>query len=428
VTTEVYRPAMAETAPLNARLPWWQRLRAHPRLQPWFARAPEVAQFALRRARELKLAQVAGSLTFTSVLALVPLLAVVAAVFATFPMFADFRVALEKNLIRELLPEAYAGTLLRNLNSFAAKAGQLTALGLAGLLVTSMMMIATVDQVLNEMWYVRRHRPLLQRVLVYWALVTIGPVLVGASLATTSYLLSMTAGVARQLPALLRAALDYLPVVISTLGYAALYVVVPNTRVRWRDALIGGFLAATAGEIVKEGFASYIRTGSVASIYGAFAVVPLFLTWVYLAWLVVLLGASVTAALPALRGTRFTDLDRAGDDFFTAAALLRRLYRARGGPQAEQSTETLAQATRTALSTVEKLLQVLEQLGYVRPLAGESAGRWRFIGNDEQLTLRPLFERLVLDPADTLALPNDAEGWVGARALDRIDLPLKALG
>ena len=141
-----------------------------------------------------------------------------------------------------------------------------------------------------------------------------------------------------------------------------------------------------------------------------------------------LLAPIASVRSPTLRGTRFTDLDRAGDDFFTAAALLRRLYRARGGPQAEQSTETLAQATRTALSTVEKLLQVLEQLGYVRPLAGESAGRWRFIGNDEQLTLRPLFERLVLDPADTLALPNDAEGWVGARALDRIDLPLKELG
>jgi membrane protein len=419
---------MPDAATDLARPPWWQRLRKHPRLQPWIMRAPEVARFALRRASELKLTQVAGSLTFTTVLALVPLLAVVAAVFATFPMFAEFRLALEKNLIREMLPEAYAGTLLRNLNSFTAKAGQLTALGLGGLLVTSMMMIATVDQVLNEMWYVRRQRPLLQRVLVYWALVTLGPVLVGASLATTSYLFSTTAGFTRQLPALLRALLDFLPVVVSTLGYAALYVVVPNTKVRWRDALIGGFLAATAGEIVKEGFAAYIRTGSVASIYGAFAVVPLFLTWVYLGWLVILLGAAVAVTLPTLRGTRFADIGRAGDDFFTAVALLRRLYLARDSAQAEQSSEALARATRTSSNTVERLLQVLEQLGYIRALAGDSAGRWRFVGNDAQLTLRPLFERLVLDPTGSLALPNDAEGWVGARALERIDLPLAQLG
>lgn len=380
-----------------------QRLLDPARLGPRLARARAVLRFAAQRAREMRLAQAAGSLTFTSVLALVPLLAIVASVFATFPMFAEFRQALEKNLIRELLPDAYAGTLLRNLNGFATKAAQLTVAGFVFLFVTVMLMIATVERVFNDLWYVRRQRPLLQRVLVYWALITVGPVVVGASLAASSTLLSGAAGLTRQWPGPLALALDYLPALVTGFAYAALYVLVPNTKVAWRDALIGGFVAAIAGEFAKEGFAAYIRSGSVATIYGAFAVVPLFLLWVYVAWLVMLFGAAIAATIPALRSTRFADAHRAGDEFYTAVALLRRLLAARFAPEAEQTVAELAQATRTRTEVVERLLSVLERLGYLRQVAGERVARWRFVGDPEQLTLRPLFERLALDPKHSLA-------------------------
>ncbi|MFN7777920.1 MAG: YihY family inner membrane protein [Betaproteobacteria bacterium] len=404
-----------------------QRLLDPAQLRPRLARAREVLRFAARRAREMRLAQVAASLTFTTVLALVPLLAIVAAVFATFPMFAEFRLALEKNLIRDLLPEAYASTLLRNLSGFAAKAGQLTVLGFAFLFVTAMLMIATVDRVLNDLWYVRRQRPLVQRVLVYWALITVGPVLIGASLAASSYLFSGAAGLSRAWPQWLRAVFDTLPVLVNGLAYAALYVLVPNCKVRWQEALIGGFVAAIAGELVKEGFAAYIRAGTVATIYGAFAVAPLFLLWVYLAWFVVLFGAAIAATIPALRATRFADAARAGDEFYTAVALLRALYRPQSETPPEATAAELSVTTRTPGETVGRLLPRLEKLGYLRQLGGDRNGRWRFVADPGRVTLRPLFERLALDPAHSFAAEVDPNGWIGPGELARLDLPLARL-
>lgn len=391
------------------------------RLGPLLEQARDVLEFAARRAREMRLPQVAGSLTFTTVLALVPLLAVALSIFTTFPMFGEFRAALEKNLLRELLPEQYAAQLLRYLNNFAAKATQLTAYGLVFLATTAMLMIHTVERALNELWLVQQQRPWAQRVVIYWTLITLGPILIGASLAATSYLLSASAGLVQQLPGLVRAALDYLPLLVSGLAYAALYVLVPNRKVRWRDALIGGFAAALVGELIREGFAAYIRTGTVATIYGAFAAVPLFLLWVYLAWFVVLFGAAIAATLPMLRSTRFADERRAGNRFVTAVALLRALYdgHRRGGEAARIDTETLARAVRLFPEEAERLLGELERLNYVARLEGVNAGCWLLVCDPERTDLVEVFKRFAVDPANTLVARDEATlgAWM-KRALE----------
>jgi membrane protein len=391
------------------------------RVGPLLEQARDALEFAAQRAREMRLPQVAASLTFTTVLALVPLLAVALSIFATFPMFGEFRAALEKDLLRELLPAQYAAQLLRYLNNFAAKATQLTALGLLFLAATAMLMIHTVERALNELWLVRQQRPWTQRIVIYWTLITLGPVLIGASLAATSYLLSASAGLVQQLPGPLRAAVDLLPLVASGFAYAALYVLVPNRKVRWRDALIGGFVAALAGELIREGFALYIRTGTVATIYGAFAAVPLFLLWVYLAWFVVLFGAAIAATLPMLRSTRFADERRAGNRFVTAVALLRVLYdgHRRGGEAARIDTETLARAVRLFPEEAERLLEALERLGYVARLEGANAGRWLLVCDPERTDLVEVFKRFAVDPDNTLVARDEAilGAWV-KRALE----------
>jgi membrane protein len=391
------------------------------RLGPLLEQARDVLEFAAQRAREMRLPQVAGSLTFTTVLALVPLLAVALSIFTTFPMFGEFRAALEKDLLRELLPEQYAAQLLRYLNNFAAKATQLTAYGLVFLAATAMLMIHTVERALNELWLVQQRRPWAQRVVIYWTLITLGPVLVGASLAATSYLLSTSAGLVQQLPGLLRAAVDYLPLLVSGLAYAALYVLVPNRKIRWGDALIGGFVAALVGELIREGFAAYIRTGTVATIYGAFAAVPLFLLWVYLAWFVVLFGAAIAATLPMLRSTRFADERRAGNRFVTAVALLRALYEGhrRGGEAARIDTETLARAVRLFPEEAERLLGELERLNYVARLEGVNAGCWLLVCDPERTDLVEVFKRFAVDPANTLVARDEATlgAWM-KRALE----------
>jgi membrane protein len=374
------------------------------RLRALAEQSREVLAFALRRARDVRLAQVAGSLTFTTTLSIVPLLAVALSVFAAFPLFAEYRDALEKMLLRELLPPPIAANILRYLNDFTANAAALTAYGLGFLLVTALLMIHTVDRVLNDIWQVHGARRVLMRMLIYWTLLTLGPLVVGASLSATSQVLALAGRPLSGAAAWMRAVLDVAPFVLWGLALAALYVVVPNRKVQWHDALIGGFVASALGELLSLAFGLYIRTGTLAGIYGAFSAVPLFLLWVYLSWYAVLFGAAIAATAPMLRATRFADEHRAGDRFLTAVALLRALLQARsqGSDDGRVALAALVQAVRCPQDRLERLLGELERLGYVSRLDGAHAGKWLLTCDAGKATLRPVYERLAVDPANSL--------------------------
>lgn len=379
---------------------------------PRLERAREVLAFAVRRAGEVRLTQVAGSLTFTTTLSIVPLAAVGLSLFATFPLFAEYRVALEEMLLKGLLPQQISAVFLRYLNEFAANAAGLTAVGLLFLVFTALLMIHTVDEALNDIWGSSPYRRLPMRMLVYWALLTLGPLVVGASLSATSFVLTLP-----EASGPLQLALDLAPFVLGGLALAALYVVVPNRRVAWRDALIGGFVASAVGELLRVGFGHYIRTGTVTSIYGAFSAVPLFLLWVYLSWYALLFGAAIAATAPMLRATRFADERRAGDQFLTAVALLRELLRAReqGIDDGRVDGASLARAVRMADDRVDRLLAQLEQLGYVSRLTGAHAGTWLLTCSVETTTLRPLFEQLAIDPRNSLLrMQPGLKAWLEA--------------
>jgi len=376
---------------------------------PWLKTAREVALFAYRRGREVRLQQVAGSLTFTTVLSIVPLFAVALSLFAAFPLFADFREALNAFVFKSL-PPLISTTVLRYVNEFAQQAARLTAAGVVFLALTALIMIMTVDRVMNDIWEVRDRRPFGQRMLIYWALLTLGPLVIGASLTASSFLWSRSEEAIQAMPAGLRGLIDYAPVVLSGLAYAALYVFVPNRTVRWREALIGGFVAAILAEGLKSGFAYFIARGSVRSIYGAFAALPLFLLWMYLSWYVLLFGAAIAATLPRLWATRFSDEKRAGNSFVTALALLRTLLDARRAGNPAVGLQRIATQARTDPIDTERLLDVLERLGYVRRLAkvrrrGE-ASEWMLTCDTETVSLRPAFEKLAIDPGNTLLAPG----------------------
>jgi membrane protein len=400
-------------------------------IAPGLDRAREVLNFAARRSREVRLAQVAGSLTFTTTLSLVPLLAVVLSLLTALPIFTELRVAFEKNVLRGLLPDAYASVMLRYLNEFVAKAGRLTALGLAFLSVTALAMVFTVDRVLNDIWRVRAGRPLLQRLLIYWALLTLGPVVIAASLSASSYLLSASHGWIGRAPGLFGELLDYAPVLISGLAFAALYVIVPARRVLWRDALVGGFAAALFGQLMKSAFGWYLQTGTLAGIYGAFAVAPLFLLWAYLTWYAILFGAALAATLPQLRLTRFADEQRAGNRFVTAVALLRNLLdaRQRDRRQGKMSLDDLALSVRTYPEEIERLLAELERLDYVSRIDG-TPSTWLLTCDPARATLQPAFEKFAVDPSNSLIAGEDAtlRAWTGrGLAAGWITEPLLAL-
>ena len=264
-----------------------------------------LTRLTLRRARQERLPQVAGSLTFTTLLSIVPFLAVSFALFTRFPMFSRFEAALEEHLLKSLLPADIARTVLKTLHQFAANASGLTLLGSLFLLVTAIALLLTVENAFNQIWNVKRARPFLKRVSLYVLVLAVGPPILGVSLWATSYVLGVSMGLIGPLPPSAKFVLNLGPAVLSWVGLACLFHYVPNTKVRRRDAITGGLIASVALELGKRGFATYLlKIPTYKAVYGAFAVFPVFLLWVYFSWLVTLAAALVAANLARAAATR----------------------------------------------------------------------------------------------------------------------------
>ena len=244
-----------------------------------------------------RLLQVAASLAFTTILALVPLLAVTLALMTAFPIFSDFETALQQFLRQQLLPEAFSDTVMQYLDEFVAKASSLSAIGGGFLLVTAILVIMSIDEALNGIWHVKRQRPLGQRVLIYWAVLSLGPIILGAGLWASSYVVHQALAldtVGAWVP--WQAFAGWLPFFISSLGCTLLFIAVPNCRVAWHSATLGGFVSGLLFEAIKWGLSAYLsKIPTYTVIYGAFSALPTFLLWIYLSWLALLLGAVVAA-------------------------------------------------------------------------------------------------------------------------------------
>ena len=241
----------------------------------------------------------ASSLTFTTIIALVPLLTVLLAVFTVFPMFGKLQVVLQQWLIESLVPDNIAKQVLGYLTQFSGKASRLGGVSLVVLFGTALALILTIDRTLNRLWRVQRPRPLRQRVLIYWSVLTLGPLLLGVMLTITSYLVTASKNVVGAPPGGFRLLLNMLELLLLAGGLAALFRAVPNTLVKWSHAWLGGALVALAFEAAKKLLTVYLSAMPTYSVvYGAFATVPILLIWVYLAWLIVLCGAVVVASLP----------------------------------------------------------------------------------------------------------------------------------
>lgn len=360
--------------------------------------ARKIASFALQRAGEKKLTQVAASLTFTTVLSIVPLLAVVLALFTAFPLFADFRIALESFLTTSLMPPSVSDNVMLYLNQFAAKASGLTAAGTLFLIVTSIMLFMTIDEAFNDIWQVERQRPLRQRMLVYWAIISLGPILAGASLWATSILARESLGHVEELPTIVGFALSFIPLIVTGLGFTALFVGVPNRRVLWRDALVGGMGTAIVLEIMRIGFAYYLtRFPSYTVVYGAFATLPIFLLWIYLSWLVVLLGATVAATLPALKQRRWELQHYPGAIFVDAIRVLRTLWQAQGNPSPGRSMRFLCAHLQLHQDELSSVLRELKKLGYVVDTEDNNIDQWVLACDQRDVTIGPLIDALLID-------------------------------
>jgi membrane protein len=268
----------------------------------FFRAIPRLTRWVVQRFREDRCMRVAGSLSFTTLLAMVPMTAVTFALFSHFEIFQSWMRMTLGFFYGNFVP-ATGEAVSHYIQEFAANAGKLTAWGMLLLFLASLMVMATIERVFNDIWHVPQTRRRLHRYLSYGVLLVLGPVLMGISLSSTSYLFSMplfsrhaTLG---ELKIFLLAAA---PVIFEWLAFWLLYVVVPNYRVRWRHGLIGSLLTTLLFEVAKRGFAYFVtHFTNYTALYGAVAALPVFLVWVYLSWTIILLGAVVTATLPEWR-------------------------------------------------------------------------------------------------------------------------------
>jgi membrane protein len=362
---------------------------------PWKSTAATLRE----RFREDRLGLTASSLTFTTTMALVPFFTVALAVFTAFPMFGKLQGALQAWLVQSLIPDAIARQVLGYLTQFAGKASRLGAFGLAALIVTALALVLTIDRTLNSIWRVRRPRPLAQRVLIYWAAMTLGPLLLGASLSISSYVISASRGLVADMPGAVQLLLGVIEFCLLAAGLTALYRYVPNTPVRRGHALAGGLFAAIGIDLARRLLAWYLgKVPTYSLVYGTFATVPILLVWIYVAWVIVLLGAVVAAYLPSLvAGTR----RRSGHgwQFQVALEVLSQLQRARPTARRGMSAVQLVQALELETVQLEPVLEALvalDWIGRINEVDDQEDTRYILLADVQSTATEPLMRELLL--------------------------------
>ncbi len=367
---------------------------------PWL----ETLRTLRQRFREDRLGITASSLTFTTLIALVPLMTVMLAVFSAFPMFSSFESALQKYFLQSLIPDDIAKPVLSALTQFAAKASRLGALGLALLVLTALALMLTIDRTLNAIWRVRQPRPIGQRVLVYWAAVTLGPLVLGVSLSLTPYVVRASRGIVGVLPGGVELLLDTVQFALLAAATAGLFHYVPNTQVRWRHAVAGGVFVAAGFEFAKKGLAWYLgQVPSYALVYGAFATVPILLIWIYLGWVTVLLGAVIAAYAPSLSMRVVRWPDGPGSRFALAMELLRLLAPLRALPQRGLSASELSQRLRVDPLQIEPTLETLAEIDWIGRLDEDGEPRFVLLCEPSATAAAPLLERVLVQRSEASA-------------------------
>ena len=268
-----------------------------------------------------------------------------------------------------------------------------------------MLMMHTIDEAFNTIWRVSKPRTLVQRVLIYWAGLTLAPLLIGGSLSLTSWLAGMSMGYARQVPEIDVVILKVVPVLLTTLAFSLLFRVVPNRFVPLRHAFIGGAVAAVAFESMNHAFAYYIaHFPSYKLVYGAFASIPIFLLWIYLSWLTILLGALITSSLSHWRGNPVQKIT-AAEKLYYALCILRAMSDGlRSGKV--QTTPTLSMQLRIGFDALEQILEELVRVKAVRKLAGKG---WAMIRDAEHIQVSELYRLFVFDSSSMAVRQNDEE-------------------
>lgn len=241
-----------------------------------------------------RLTSSSAELAYTTILALVPLITVVFSLLSAFPMFSDVSQSLKQLIYSNLVPTA-SDTIQNYLEQFIANTKKMTFIGIIGLIVTSLLLINSINNALNRIWQTKRKRSIMYNLTMYWTILTLGPILVGSSVAVSSYIFSLKWLSNAASGDLL---LSTLPFIISVVGFWLLYSIIPTESIPFKEAAIGALVAAILFEIGKRAFALYVTSfPTYQLIYGVVSSIPIMLVWIYCSWCIVLFGAEFAATL-----------------------------------------------------------------------------------------------------------------------------------
>ncbi|GAA0722821.1 YihY family inner membrane protein [Dokdonella soli] len=372
--------------------------------------------FTWQRFVEDRCLQTAGALAFTSVFALVPLTAAVLGILAAFPGFAGWRAQITQWVFENFVPAA-GSTVQGYITQFADNASQATAVGVLVLLFSAVSLMISIEDAFNRIWRVQVARGATARFVIYWTALTLGPLLLVAALAISSYAFALPfIDVAEAQFSIKARVLAVLPFLIVWSALVAAYAVIPNRSVRIRDALLGALIAALLFEAAKRGFALYAtKYASYQQVYGALAMVPIFIFWIYLSWAIVLLGASITASLSAFDYRPAALRQPRGQEFTGLLRVLARFVAAQRAGQGLHSADLLAIEPFLTDDLLQRYLGDLHRVGLLQ--RGE-LGEWMVVRDLASTDLLEIYEeggyRLPLDA-------GAARGEIGPRAVRLLD-------
>jgi membrane protein len=358
------------------------------------------------RFRQDRCLDMASSLTFTTLLSLVPLITIMLIFFSLFPQFTEISAHAKNLILQNMLPETGGKIISRYMEQFADNAAKLTTLGIGLLAITSMLLIYGIDNAFNMIWRVSRQRTAFQRILMYWGVMILAPLLMGASLLMTSWLISMSGGKLSALSPLVLGVLKVMPVVLATLAFAFLFRVVPNRYVPMHHAFIGGLASAIAFEAMSRGFALYIANfPTYKLVYGAFATIPIFLLWIYMSWLTVLLGAVFTASLSHWRSINGSQSMSAEAKLYYALCILKLLSESLQSGEVK-TLSMLSKELKLGYDSLEELLEKMAKANLVQRLARHG---WVMVRKPEQVQALEVYRLFVFNPEQSPGIQNYGE-------------------
>jgi len=387
-------------------------------------RVRSFTHFLLKRFLADNCFQTAGALSFTTIFALVPLTTTVFGVIAMFPVSQQWGDQLTAYIFSNFVPQA-ARAVADYLRGFAASARGMTGLGIAGVLLSCLLMMWSIEDAFNRIWRVGIPRRFLARFGIYWAALTLGPLLSVLSLAISSYFFSLPFLAGAQERILLKYVLGVVPVLMELAAFTAAYAVIPNRSVGWRFALAGGVLATVLFELAKFAIAFYLTRASYQQIYGALAVIPILMFWIWISWVVILLGASLAASLSAFRYQPASARLPVGYEIYALLRLLGRFAEARVHGRGLHSEDL---HRLEPMLTDDLLQRMLTMLCGIAVIQRNESGTWLLSRDLNQLPMAELYEAAGLRvPISEIQLPchEDALGRDAQAALDALRLPLR---